>query len=1104
MRFRVILGCLVLSGFSGLTYELLWTRLLSFTFGSTSHSFSAVLAVFFGGLALGAWAAGRLTSRIRRPIRAYALIEFGIGALGILLYLPLRHLDVVFTAIDPGSGLGGGLLRFAVSVPVLILPTFLMGATLPIACAGMIHEDEHSGRGIALIYGFNTLGACLGAYLATYQLIPAFGLFRALLVAVAANLAAGVLALAVAKEGLEGVDSSIGERESESEPVKEVDGLTPEVASRSVDKTLLPLAGSLTFLGGFSIIGLEVVWARLFSSLLQGTIYGVGAVLICFLVGIAIGSILVARHVPPNSNAGTWFAGLQTVMIGSILLIGLGTPRIAHTLGSLARPSDSFAPQHAQLAVVLLVLLVPTVCSGATFPILVKLVESSARRSGRALGLMYAANTVGSILGSLVFGFVMIPEFGSVGATIFAIALLGLGAALGGALLPGNQRRIPGVAFGALALVLVGLHDGYDLKVMALGSSQWNESFDDYRARSQQEEILYFAEGREATIAVSQRGGQRSLTINSLPQGGRSQLAPYHNIESVLVASVPLVHARELGDALVVGLGAGTTVELLVELGVARVTVVELEPRVADAVAVLYGGESPVGDANVSLLVGDARHHLLLRARRQLPTYDVIASMPFHPWAAPNLYTKELFELAKRNLAPGGVFSTWFGLARMDAPSVQSLFRAFCSVFPNYAIYYVPETGSYFLAGSNDPLTVSPERLERIHDSPSVQAIGKLEDHFFLLERLYASGNSSTPAPPDGIVNTDDSAFVEVHAPRAGSTSPVLRDFLPMEFLQPSMVPAELRPQLYAELLERLLGSPNGRFPLQAYPIAPRRARRTLGAVEGILSPEEVTYYQGRIAAASNEVSVARERLEEASRGTSEVAQRAALFLALSEHDEPTRREALMELAPTTDVLLALLELDAPAALGIASTRPATLEDDPFGWFLFRASGAATPPLTPSEEQGFFRILGPEIAGSTRLGLLELAEVFCREQGWDREAELFGLQRHAAVGAEVDRLRQRGLTAGNQGNFREAARVLWMAYSLQPGNDSVMRPLLRALVAIGDQERAAALARDYRMLGSPEAYIHSLFRAAQEGTLSFDSDSVEGTGEPPSSPGGGR
>ena len=424
MQYRFLLGCLLLSGFAGLAYELLWVRLLALSFGSTAASFSTVLAVFFGGLAIGSLIGGRLARRVTRPVRAYAIIELITGAVAVALYPILVGLESAFAQYDPGTGPLGVIVRVLVASVFLLPPTVLMGATIPFVTRAMVDRDEDVGRVTALIYAFNTFGACLGAYVTTFWSLPTFGVSGATFMTAALNL----LVFAIAN-GLGRGEQSLA--------------VTPLPASRAeIDgDAKLKLVGVLVAgMLGYAAVALQVVWVRVFAVAMQGTVYGTGSVLIAVLVGIGVGSLLLASLLKRSPRAGIGFVALQIAGLGLVLLTFRILPWISYELGALQIAKLGVFGLHLQMVIVILTVLGPSVCSGASLPLIVGIVEAKAINSARTVGNVYAANTVGAILGSLVTGFWVLPAAGSEAAVLLAVIALG-GAAAFGALFLADVAR---------------------------------------------------------------------------------------------------------------------------------------------------------------------------------------------------------------------------------------------------------------------------------------------------------------------------------------------------------------------------------------------------------------------------------------------------------------------------------------------------------------------------------------------------------------------------------------------------------------------------------------------------------------------------------------
>ena len=1099
MRYRFLLGCLILSGFAGLAYELLWVRLLALSFGSTAASFSTVLAVFFGGLAIGSLLGGRLAKRVRRPVRAYALVELGTGIAALVLYPLLVGLESAFAQFDPGPGTFGTVLRFIVAALVLIIPTVLMGATLPFVTRAMVDKDDDVGRVTALIYAFNTGGACLGAYVTTFWFLPYLGVFWATMFTVVINVLVFALASGFGRNERplvtdEGSGSSVG---------SSMGSKLPRLADPQDDK--LKLVGTaLAMMLGFAGVALQVVWVRIFATAMQGTVYGTGSVLIAVLVGIGTGSLVLAPFIKRSPRAGLGFVALQVVGLGLVLLQFQLLPWISYELSSLQIQRLSLFGLHLQMVIVVLAVLGPSVCSGASLPLIVGIVESRAAQSARTVGNVYASNTIGAILGSLLTGFVVLPYAGSEAAVLLAVIALA-GAAAFGALFLLDAPRPLRLATVPVGLVLASFYTGYDVQLLSVGPqsgsyAQWFNTADQIKQAT-----VTFSEAKTSNVRVTASRGSWGLTLNGLGQGGRSEAPPHHIRESLLMAVVPLSHAKKKERALLVGLGAGVTADAMLKLGVERLKIVELEPKVVDAVGVIFQDVNPLDSERVDVVVNDARHYLNVQRMKDSEKYDLIASMPAHPWIASPIFTQDFFRIAKDSLNPEGVFCSWFGLGKMDRHATDSLLRAFTSAFDNYVIYYISDHRAYYLVGSPSPIDVDPERYRAVFAHPIVAAHPPLKSPLYLPRHIVVTGRAGDlPTVRPGPINTDDRPIVEMLSPTTTPTSGLAsRDLFSPRGLDPNMVAEGARPEFVLELLEDLLGTPKSRLPFRVRRARPDLAAPTLARAKSEFDQDTIDYLELRLAIAKNRTAKGLDRRVEALR-SAEYRARARRALAwMKPPHSAARARALAALPPDPDVVFhQLFEVGAPALARLSADEPSS--DSPLAWWLWNlAHGEGL------DEDGRQRLaeLGPTLASTGNEPLLRLSAARAQAAGLPHLARAI---LEWADKARITRIRyhlRAGNIAGRRQDFRAAADHLWQAFSLDPTNRGLRMPLVQSLVELGDEARIRQVGETLRFQGMSKAQVTHLIQEANRRTKAGDGEgpakaaTAPNTGAPPEATG---
>jgi spermidine synthase len=803
-----ILACLAFSGFSALVYQVLWTRLLGLAFGTTTEAIGTVLAVFFGGLALGNLLAARWSLRLRHPLRAWAGLELAIGVFAVASLPGLERLASL--AWIPGGELSPALRNLArslIAAAVLLAPTVAMGATLPVVARGLVCEDARLGRVSAWLYAANTLGAVLGAYLCGFWMIPGLGVARSLLVAAAANFAVAAVAQHAARRAA---------------PMAPTASRPGSPRSARGPRLYLVCFG----VSGFVAIGYEIIWSKIFGIVMEGSLYGFASVLTGFLLGIGLGSAVIGARVDRIRQPARAFALLHLAIAVAVAAGMHAVPYLPYAYQKLASGVGGGHAVHWLFALVLPLILVPTALFGAAFPVLIRLYSRGAADTSRAIGVATAVNIAGSIAASLAVSFWCIPRLG-MDVSLYALLLLDLAAAL--AVLAHCQPARPGALAGAGSLVLaVALAFGGVRVDRAIAGREIDAaSLAEYREELTRRAATqtFAAEGRASIVTVYERAGSRLLRSDGLPEADFEYSPPYFSLSSVLLGVLPYLFAESPERALVIGLGGGNTLRALTDTPLPRIEVVELEPRVVEAQAALYRGRAnPLQDPRVRLILDDGRQHLVSTAGGTTPRYDVIASQPSHPWraGAAALFTEEFFQRVRVRLTDGGCFALWINGFSMDPESLLAVVASFERVFPGSQLVDASRRGSradLLLLGGPRPLRADLRALSQRLAAPPLSdrlALFGIRDLAGLLGFFEGPAAAFASLAPTA-ANTDDNAFVETRVPRRLSRSTL--DFARLEHWLPTATPVlpPARGQVDAEeVAEALLArAQNGApFPL--------------------------------------------------------------------------------------------------------------------------------------------------------------------------------------------------------------------------------------------------------------------------------------------------
>jgi len=686
------------SGCAALIYEVVWLQLLSLTIGSSAISLGVLLGTFMGGMCLGSYLLPRYINPHHHPMRVYAFLELGIGVMGLLLLFGTPVIEFVYTSISGGSI----AIRAIVAAVCLLPPTMMMGATLP-AVARWVKTTPEGVSWMGFFYGGNIAGAVVGSLLAGFYLLRVYDMAFATYVAAFINVAVAVVGLMLASQ------TTYSATADEGGPARRAEG---------AGVIYLAIAAS-----GMTALSAQVLWTRLLSLLFGATVYTFSLILGVFLMGLGIGSTLGAAlargRVNPRVALGWVQMGLCAALAWAAYMLTESLPFWPINPSITSDPWFNF---QLDMVRALWVVLPGAILWGLSFPLALAAVAEPGQDPGRLVGGVYAANTVGAIVGSLGTGLALVTWVGTqraekwliIVSAVTALALLTpvlagdakgkkvqwagvvvlLICILGAGLSVRNVPPVPGllVAYGRYAATWVGLSN-----------------------------IIYVGEGLNAFVAVTE-----------LSNGVRN----YHNAGKVQASSEPqdmrlqrmLGHMTHLipdapTEALVIGFGAGVTAgSVAIGPNVEHVTIAEIEPLVPRVVSAYFSEHNydVARNPKVNIHLDDARHYLLTTDKK----FDAITSDPLDPWVkgAATLYTREFFEVVKDHLNPGGVVTLFVQLYESNMEAVKSEIGTFFEAFPNGVVWGNTNNGQGYdlvVMGQLEPIKIDVDKMQAKFDDPA-------------------------------------------------------------------------------------------------------------------------------------------------------------------------------------------------------------------------------------------------------------------------------------------------------------------------------------------------------------------------------------------------
>jgi len=752
----LVLAALFLAGFSGLIYEVAWTRILSLTFGGTVIAGAAVLCSFMGGLALGSWASGRWADAGKPPALSLAAVQLAMAAVAVGLMPLFRWLTQAYVRLDwalhPSYQMLSAL-RFGLSVLVLLAPAGLIAAAFPLAVKLAASLHSRIGERVALVYGIDTMGGVAGAAVAGFLLLPALGVARTVHAAAGLNLVAALLALASRSAG------AASERAGSSEtPAEESRVAGPPSLGRGATHLLFWCFAA----SGAAALSYEVLTTKALVHLVTMSFEAFCTMLTCFLLGIGAGSLICMALIRDRRALLFRFALVEA----GIGLVGLSLPLQLQWMPSLlalleGRGYPQWSGAVSASAVVLLPL---ALLMGATLPLLVGALTPSLRHVGRSAGGLYSVNTLGGVMGVLVATFILLPGAGfKTGMAIAASAnlLVALVALHYARDVPAKARLKTGLYVLAAAALLLPLSSRSSLQAALLWAAV-------RRPRPANSRVLFYKEGEYGTVAVARFNDSRvgfveEMFVSASGEGG-SDLGSLRAFQ--LLGNLPFLlhkdHTRPK-SVLVCAFGMGITLGTAADQDSSSIECVELVPEVLEASRFFSPyNHDPLDNPRVRVHLEDARNFLLTTPNK----YDIVIMDATHPRSGDSwmLYTRECYQLASRALAPGGVCAQWVPRHFLPAASFWSIVKTFQSVFPHATLWAPPRSTHTVLVGTPEPTKLDFGHLRaRLKDAAVRRNLeaAEIADEYGLLSYFIAGeealAKKSSPYP----LNTDDLSPVQ-------------------------------------------------------------------------------------------------------------------------------------------------------------------------------------------------------------------------------------------------------------------------------------------------------------------------------------------------------
>lgn len=707
----------LLSGMSGLIYQIVWVRMLTRYLGSTTASTSVILCVFMCGLSMGAYFGGKFANRIKKIIITYIIIEISIAVTAMLstfiIIAGFGNFYIKSYEIFGNSQLLLLIAKIIFTVICLIPSTILMGATLPLLVKFITNTNYGYQKGLGWLYSINTLGAVIGVFIAGFILIGFFGETSSLLIAVMLNLIAALFASRL-------------EKQITKDKLKQVKETKRNIDNISVyPKKIRFWSKTVIFISGFTALSYEIIWTRYLTLPLRTSIYAFSLMLGLFLLGIALGSWISTRLNISIKRPVFTFSCIE-IVIGFLTIIGLVLYKY---IGIYSQ--GYMTGSYIGIVTCIIMVFPVAIAFGWQFPIIVRCCISNLSLPGGESGRAYSINTVGSIIGSIATGFLLIPFIGAENTLkILAIVNLLIGCLILH-LCPRSEKGKAGFRIPVFitSFIVIFFLAGNTSKIVTL---------ERLRALSGPKTQLYsFKEGIAGTTAAAGVPGnhlERHLLING--QGMTKLIS-----ETKLMAHIPMALSGTPKSVLVICFGMGTTLRSAHKHSKKTIKIdgVDIVPNVFDSFKYFHSdSENIVSAPNIKLHSDDGRNFLLVNKNK----YDVITidpAPPIYSAGTVNLYTKEFLELCKERITNNGVVCLWLPPAPMS--ELLMIMKTFVNVFPGSSLWGGIRNSGFFLIGGHRSMKQTEKSLndlaERLINIPDLHEWEKTYHNKNVIKAIY-------------------------------------------------------------------------------------------------------------------------------------------------------------------------------------------------------------------------------------------------------------------------------------------------------------------------------------------------------------------------------